>query len=266
MTKLIKKWIATVVFVFSMTQASATEVLVWDKKPLSIRLEVNQERLIEFPDNISIEIPNKLRSRLRVSAAAGVMYITPIAEFPKTRIDIRLASTNELIFVDLFAVEPTGELSQGSVKVVTMKEVKKKQKEDTDLIAQSTSLTIKDLIQHASHDFYAPSRLKDNSKPIVETRIKSKLNLDLLFMGRSAALFDLQPMKQYRTSRYTLTAILVTNRTAKRQPVIFADMYPSFIAASSQHANVGPAGGLAQSTVLYLVTERPLSEDSVYAF
>ncbi|MDF9399127.1 TIGR03749 family integrating conjugative element protein [Vibrio sp. 1180_3] len=247
------------------TSSFATEMLVWDKRPLKIRLEVNKEKIIEFPDNISLGIPEKLHSRLRLSAAAGVLYITPIAQFPATRIKVRLEETNELVYIDLFAVETKDEAPSEMVRIITKEAEKSKDELQQARLAQSSTVTIKELIQYASHDFYAPPRLKNLTKPVVESLIKKQLRLDILFMGRSASLFDLKPIKQYRTSKYTLTAILITNRTSDNQKIIHRDIYPNFIAASSQHLDVGPKGSDAQSTILYLVTEKPMTDDGVYA-
>ncbi|WP_428776370.1 TIGR03749 family integrating conjugative element protein [Vibrio sp.] len=253
------------VMLFTATVGHATEILVWDKKPLSIRLEVGKERIIEFPDNIMIGLPEKVSARMQINSAAGVAYLKPMAPFPKTRITIRLESTNELMFIDMFAVKSDSAADLDMVKILTKEAHAKQQAVKDAQFIQSESVSIKELIQFASHDLYAPTRLKNLTKPVQESSISKPLKLDLMFMGRSASLFDLKALKQYRTLRYTLTAILITNRTYQKQPIRYTDLYPNFIAVSSQHMDVGVLGSESQSTVLYLVTERPLSEDKTYS-
>lgn len=244
---------------------SSTEVLVWDAKPLKVRLEISKERIIVFPDNVEIAMSAQLHKNISISSTAGKVYVTPNKPFPESRIEVSLVSTNQRVLIDLFAVSPSDDNELGIVKVVTNEENELKQQRESELFAQTKSISIKELIQHASHDLYAPSRLKQTNRPIRESEIRKPLDLALLFMGRSADLFDIQPLKQYQTTNYTLTAILLTNRTSTQQMLVYRDMYPNFEAVSSQHKNVGPKGGLDESTVMYLVTKHPLYDDPIYA-
>ncbi|MFL7013607.1 TIGR03749 family integrating conjugative element protein [Enterovibrio norvegicus] len=264
---MIKQLIALIALMMSfLPNAFATEILVWDKKPLPVRLEVNQERLIEFPDNIEITMPPALYKRINISTAAGVAYITPRATFPKTRIQVTLIETNQLVYVDLFAVrESITNSSLGMVKIITNDEHLAKQALREEKFKKSGTVTAKELIQYASHDFFAPPRFKNLAKPVQESVIQRPLNLDLLFIGRSASLFDLKAIKQYRTTRYTLTAIHLTNRTNEKQMIVYSDFYPNFEHVSSQHTDVGPKGSISESTVVYLITKRPLTEDPTYS-
>lgn len=244
---------------------SSTEVLVWDTKPLKIRLEISKERIIVFPDNVEITMPAQLHRNVNIASTAGKVYVTPNKPFPESRIEVALVSTNERVLIDLFAVSPTDDNELGIVKVVTNQENILKEQTESELFEQTKNITIKELIQHASHDLYAPARLKQTNRPIRESEIHKPLDLALLFMGRSADLFDIQPLKQYQTTNHTLTAILLTNRTPTQQMLVYRDMYPNFEAVSSQHKNVGPKGGLDESTVMYLVTKHPLYDDPIYA-
>lgn len=245
--------------------STATEVLVWDKKPLEIRLEVNKERLIEFPDNISMAIPGKALNRMSVDSAAGVAYLMPRVAFGKVRIKVRLVSTNELILVDLFAVDPSDDMPMQNVKVISNEEKQANEEAQVELMAQSSDVTLKQLVQYVSHDFFAPPEFQKMDLPIQESRILKPLNLELMFTGFSAGIFDLKAIKQYRTQNYTLTAIKVTNRTNETQPIIYSDLENvGYITAGSQHSVVQPKGTQQQSTLLYYITDRPLTENSNY--
>ncbi|MGR5296818.1 TIGR03749 family integrating conjugative element protein [Vibrio mediterranei] len=248
-----------------MNSAWATDILVWDKRPLQVRLEVNKERIIEMPDNVRVGLPEYLYSKVNISTTGGVMYVTAKEPFTKTRATIRLASNNEEILIDFFGVESIDDMEPELIKIIKKDDAEKAEAARDAYMAQSNGVSVKDIIQYASHDFYAPPRLKNTNKPIIENEIRAQLRLDLMFMGRSASLFDLKALKQYRTSRYTLTAILVTNRTSQPQEIVYSDLYPDFIAASSQHIDVGPAGSQEESTILYLVTSQPISNNAIYA-
>lgn len=265
MKKISQLYLPLFLFLLTSFSAMSTEILVWDKKPLSIRLEIGKERIIEFEDNIEIEMTSNVHSRLKIDAAAGVAYLTAIESFPKSRISVTLVATNERIFIDLFAIESDSNQELDLIKVISNDTKLEKEHQKNQHFKQSVNITIKELVQYASHDFFAPTRLKLNNLLIQESIINQKLNLDILFLGRSAGLFDLKPLKQYRTLNYNLTAIVLTNKTSEKQMILYKDIYPNFIAVSSQHKDVGPVGSNSQSTILYLVTEKPLADDATYA-
>lgn len=241
--------------------ATATDVLVWNKKPLEIRLEVGKERLIEFPDNIEFGLPIKLSTRLKPHSAAGVAYLTPLAAFPKTRIQVRLASNNEIIFIDLFATEPEDDTPMELVKIISNQEQIEADKQEQDRFEESGTISLKELVQYASHDYFAPPRLRTEALSLRVSDVTTPLDLRLLFSGESAGLFTLRALRQYRTIDYTLTAILVTNRSDSPQNIVYSDIKSDYVTVSSQHLSVGPKSSSTQSTVLYFVTERPLSEN-----
>jgi len=258
----VKYLIASLILIIS-SQAFSTEVLVWDSKPLEIRLEVGKERIVEFPDNIEVALPSKVLARMSFDSRSKVGYFLPRATFPKVRAKVRLVSTNELIFVEIFAVESTNDLPLENVKVILKSEKDKQDKDAQELMAQSNNVTLKELVQYVTHDFFAPPEFKKMSLPIQESRIQRPLNLDLMFTGFSAGLFDLEAVKQYRTQLYTLTAIKLTNRTNQVQPIIYSHLENNgYITASSQHRTVMAKGSDGQSTLLYYVTKKPLSENS----
>jgi integrating conjugative element protein (TIGR03749 family) len=243
----------------------ATEILVWKQKPLEVRLEVGKERIVKFPDNIMLALPAKVRNRMSIDSSAGVAYLTPLAPFPKTRIKVRLATTNELIYIDTFAQTPDDEVPLQDVKIITSAEHEKIQDAKQELFAETDSISLKELVQYATHDFFAPPEFAKLSLPIQESPITKPLNLELMFTGFSAGIFDAKAIKQYRTVNYTLTAIKLTNRTHRTQPIVYSHIENTgYETVSSQHTEVGPKGSNQQSTLLYFVTDRPLSEISYY--
>lgn len=247
---------------FFSSQAISTEILVWDSKPLEIRLEVGKERIVEFPDNIEVALPSKVLARMSFDSRSKVGYFLPRTPFPKVRAKVRLVSSNELIFVEIFAVEPDDATPLEDVKVILKSEWEEQDKDKQVLFAQSNNVTLKELVQYATHDFFAPPEFKKMTLPIQESRIQRPLNLELMFTGFSAGLFDLEPVKQYRTQLYTLTAIKLTNRTNQVQPIIYSHLENNgYVTASSQHRTVTPKGSNGQSTLLYYVTHKPLTEN-----
>ena len=267
LVRLVKSFF-TLFIIFSACSVYAnTEVLIWKKTPLKVNLEVGKERLIHFEDNVSIDLTGSLYKKLRqpTVAAAGVLYLTANAPFPKERITVTLASTGELIFIDLVAVETKDETDLGDVRVVGAKAIDDQAKVEAETLLQSNQVSIRQLFQHASQDWYAPDRLKNNSLPIVEKEIKKEIYLENLFMGASAGLFDLKALKTYTTNRYVLTAIEVKNRTLSPQDIVYSDIYPDYTVVVAQHVFIGPRYSDTQSTMLYLIREDSLEKDGAYS-
>lgn len=246
-------------------QTAATDILVWDKKRLTIKLEVGKERIVEFPDNIRYGIPSAVLKKMNVDSQAGVLYLLPRAPFPETDIKVTLASTSEQVLVTMFAVRPQDDLPLEDVKVITKSESDKQDKQDQELLAKSSDVSLKQAIQFASQDLFAPPDYQKMVLPIQISEVRKPLNLELMFQGFSAGIFDLKAIKQYRTQKLTVTAIVATNRTDQVQPIVYSHLENTgYITVTSQHKQVQPAGSEGQSTVLYYVTERPLTTYKTY--
>lgn len=262
----ILKYLIVLSSFFVFTNSWATQVLVWNKKPLELRLEVGKERIVEFEDNIILGFPQKVKSRMRISSAAGVAYLTPVTPFPKTRVQIKLASSNEVIFVDMFAVDSEDSQPLESVKVISNEEQQENEANEQALFESTDGVTLKQLVQYATHAYFAPPRLRDSSLAIRISDVTKPVDLRLLFQGSSAGLYELKPLKNFQTTEYNLTTILLTNRTQHQQKIIYSDITGEYETVSSQHLTVGPKASATQSTVLYLVTKQPLSENGLYSY
>ncbi|TDR72550.1 DUF3438 family protein [Photobacterium lutimaris] len=264
MTNLIKKiaFIATLSLTVITPSLQATEIHVWDKKPIEIRLEVGKERLVHFSDNVMLEAPQEVVDKVQVYSAAGTLYLKPKQQLGKTRAWAVLNS-GEKIFLDIFAVRPKDE-ELDDIKIIHSDEMAQTKEVFGLSTPVATGVTVQQLVQYASIDLYGVQRLVPQL-PVVESEVTGELDFTVLFGGGSAAMFDVKPLKQYRTANYTLTALLITNRTQWPQQVIYTDVFPAHIAVSSQHIDVGPVNSITESTTLYMVTDRPLRENSVFA-
>lgn len=260
----------------------AKEVHIWDKSPIEIKLQKNVERIIQFPSNVKIGMSPALRSKLTMTNAAGVLYIKPTDVFDKTRIFATL-DNDEILILDMFSVddgkgEPLGQFEIIHPNAVAEKkaefngeqggEQQQQQQSVSTQPSSSTGATIKELLQYAVIDLYGPYRLLPTKSSIVPSEIKRPLNLEHVFIKRSAGLFDLKAFKQYRTANYTLTAIQLRNRTAYNQNIVLTDVYPVMLVNSSYETFVKPRSNdpmQRDSTTFFIVTKKPLTEYSFYA-
>ncbi|MGR5347499.1 TIGR03749 family integrating conjugative element protein [Vibrio mediterranei] len=255
--------ILAIAFCLVSNVANSTEVLVWDSKPLVVNVNVGNEVLIQFPDNVRVGPPAHLINDISVNSAGGTVYLTAKKEFPKNRFAFQLVSDGRQVFVDIATVESD---VQEVVKIVLKDEYDEAKSKEEERFHQSSFVSIKSLFQYASLDWYAPNRLKSDLFGVREKNINGTYNLDLFWQGISSGVFDMTPIKEYNTNDYTLTAVLLENRTLKRQKIRYRDVYPSIKAVSSQHLWLGPKGGDDSVTILYVLNEgQSFLKDRVYA-
>ncbi|MCY9874548.1 TIGR03749 family integrating conjugative element protein [Vibrio barjaei] len=230
-----------------------TTTSYWNKRPIPVSIQTGEERLLHFDDNVSVGLPEYLKSKVSVTALAGTVYITSNTEFPVTRLLIQKASNGERIVLDVNSVPEDVENNNGDIHIVTKadmvsEEVKSKVK---DL----PSVTIKQLVQFASQDVYGPLNARSNYDGIIVSDVKQQYDLSLFVTGRSTGLFNLIPLKEYKTRDYVLTSILVENTSSTKQEVNLYDFYPDYDAIAIQNGNIAPKGVNGDATVIYVINE-----------
>lgn len=263
---------ATMLFLLVVTGiANATEVHLWDKKPIEIRLEVGKERIITFPSNAKLGMSQDFAGKIRFTNAAGTLYIKALQAFNKTRVFATL-DNGEMLLIDFFAVRPSkGNDAPEEFKIVHPDAVEKAseglKKSEQEVEENSRSITIKQALQYAVIDLYGVKRLLPNLA-ITESEIKKPLNLKHVFINGSAGLFELNAFKQYRTTNYTVTAVHLRNRTHHKQYIRLVDVYPAMLVSSSFDTYVEARTEdpmQRDSTTFFIVTKKPLREYGFYS-
>lgn len=247
--------------------SSATEVLVWDAKPLDIDFKVGVERVITFPSNVSIGLPQYLVGKVQVESAAGVVYFTPVQEFEETRMAFLLPETGRHIFVKVSADAGANlEMPDEDVLIRLKSEVDKDVIAENERVVTSPKVTFSELFQYAAKDWYAPLRLKSHHMGVVEKSVQGQYFLFPFWTGASAGLFDMKPVREYVTADYTLTAVMLSNRTSGKVTIDYSDVYPTVKAVTSQHLWLGPKGTDQGVTMLYVLSEgQSFLKSGVYA-
>lgn len=263
---------AVMLFLLVLTNtANATEVHLWDKKPIEIRLEVGKERIVTFPSNAKLGMSQDFSSKIRFTNAAGTLYIKALQAFNKTRVFATL-DNGEMLLIDFFAVRPSKDNeAPEEFKIVHPDAVEKAseglKKSQEEIDENSKSITIKQALQYAVIDLYGAKRLLPNLA-ITESEIKNPLNLKHVFINGSSGLFDLTAFKQYRTSKYTVTAIHLRNKTYHKQYIRLVDVYPAMLVSSSFDTYVEARTDdpmQRDSTTFFIVTSKPLREYGFYS-
>lgn len=244
------------------TNALSTQIVEWNKRPIQVVLSVGQERIIELQDNVFVGVPSNIKDLLRVQSAQGFVYLTALEQFPKSRIQLKLNKTGEIIILDVgTTIEKT---TSENIIIKHLKDAPKKGQSDTghSIGNKSLSATPVQLTKYAARMFYAPERLAVKDARIRMSRAPN-VNLNGLFVGKSFNLFDAQALAVFRTGNLYLTAIKLNNRTAQEQTIYFEDINADFLYATPQHLRVNAKDNSGEMTMLYLITSQPL-EASLY--
>lgn len=241
------------------TASNVPERVVWNKAPIAIPLVVGEERLVHFPDSVSIGLPQSLTPLLRSQSINGTLYLLARQPFEPTRVMVRSETDGPIYVLDISAAP--GGVDSGSlpdVQVLLQASQKPPQDLSEDAGAdQSTSdkqsqlLGYAALTRYAAQQLYAPTRLIPRQPGVVAIPVNPE-PVDLVVGGKIEAV----PVATWKAGLRYVTAVKLINRT--RQPVVLdpRELRGSWLAATFQHNRLLPAGSEADTTAVYLVSDR----------
>ena len=107
------------------------------------------------------------------------------------------------------------------------------------------------LTRFAAQQLYAPTRLIPNQPGVVAMPVNAE-PVDLVYGGKIEAV----PVAAWKAGLRYVTAVKLTNRT--QSPVVLdpRELRGSWLAATFQHNRLLPAGSEADTTAVYLVSDR----------
>lgn len=282
----------------ALQEAHAVEPIEWQSRPIKIPLQVGEQRLIHFPDHVVFGRPKSLSDKLDVISMQGTLYLTAKAEFEPTQVKVRLNDSGDVVLLDLVAIPSNGTAldevvisvpgseagsagsdtasknkgkgtttgTSGSSKTPSSSDVSNQQEEDPykdtpfDTSAEKV-LTPEEMIVYAARQFYAPPRLRVNDSRLSRTSVNPNEDTTDLFIDTSYGLFDATPVAAWSSSngKY-LTAVRLVNK--KPFPVTINPFHLNmqFNYAAPQHLKLTQANTPGDTTMLYIVSDRPFSE------
>lgn len=261
-------------FVILLTFASASviadtpERVLWDKRPISIHLQVGHERIIHFPDDVRYWLPDRVKHQVSALAANGVLYIRATEPFPTTRIRVQGLNDQQVYLLDI-TVSETAAVSDELI-VMTKENTRNRSKETT------AYKTIEDwrirLTRYAAQQLYAPERLVDGDSAIKRIPVESKTSVPLIRGG----LIETVPIASWQTNAepmgLTVTAVRVRNLSRQSLQLQFDQsdtpqvlnlsrlVRGDWLTATLQHVRLGAMGDETDTTTLYLVSNRSFVE------
>ena len=108
------------------------------------------------------------------------------------------------------------------------------------------------MTRYAAQQLYAPTRLIPSQPGVVAMPVNAE-PVDLVYGGKIEAV----PVAAWKAGLQYLTAVKLTNRTRKAVVLDPRELRGSWLAATFQHNRLLPAGSEADTTAVYLVSDRP---------
>lgn len=247
----------------------AAERIVWDKRPIAVHIQRDQERIIHFPSDVRYWLPYSLQRKVSVVSANGVLYIRAAESFPVTRIRVQSLVDQAIYLLDVTA----NDAKSVSDELVIMKpDAVTNQAKDQTLNSQKRNRQSDDwrvrLTRYAAQQLYAPERLLRGDSQIKRIPIDVEQSIPLMRGHRINAL----PIAAWQGGGYTVTAVKLRNNTQQKQLLVFTTSQKTdainlgnairghWLTASTQHGFLGAAGDETDTTTLYLVSDRPFVE------
>lgn len=245
--------------------SASTERLVFERRPLRMALAVGRERIVSFGGPVAFHLPEDVDGVLRVQIIGSTAYLTATAPFGTVRVVAEhLQGDGAQIPIDLIADRSTAQAS-GDVEVFTVREAATRaqrarsavaaesaeRESGTDEASEAVDLVM--LTRYAAQSIYAPRRLAPVHPAVRQVPLAIEPMAGLVRGWRIEAV----PLASWRAGALYVTAVRATNQERQAVELDLADLRGQWLAASSQHGRLGPAGADTDTTTLYLICDRP---------
>lgn len=238
-------------------KADATELVQWQRLPLSVRLHTGHERIIFVNRNVRVGYPAELDGKLRIQSSGGTVYLRADTDFPETRLQLSDMDSGELILLDIHA--STGE----KLEPLELRYDERVWRNDT-MMADSADTTTQNavpvesagpvpvlLTRYAAQMLYAPLRTVEPLAGITQVPVRLPATITTLLPAEPVTA---TPLAAWRLGDITITAIKLQNRNQPRIDLDPRALQGQFLTATFQHGWLGAHGTPEDTTVVYLVT------------
>lgn len=259
-----KALLSIVMLVVLSSQAVATEIIHYSNIPLTIELRQGEERTIQFGDHVQVGITKaqQLNKLFRVQSAQGAVHFLPYKEFDKQRIQIKRLTDSRVILLDLIATKADTHaepLEDIRIYLESENVIEEEAIEQVESHPQFAVVTPVELTRYAAQRLYGPSRLHVGVPGINESPLGVKGTVRI-FKGGNKYKTASTPILAYQGGSYYLAAMHIKNISEGDITLNYLDLNLPFSFATFQHHKLSPHGSPGDSTVVYLVFERPLKE------
>jgi len=226
----------------------ATEIMRWQRLPLSVPLLVGQERIVFVDKNVRVGVPASAAGRLRVQSAGGAVYLRASEPMAPTRIQLQDADTGALILLDISARVATAD--EPALEPIRIMEGEATRDDAITPPPRQTPIAVV-LTRFAAQNLYAPLRTIEPVPGIQRVTLRRELNLETLLPTLPV---HATPLAAWRLEDQWVTAVRLTNTSDTSVHLDPRLLQGDFLTATFQHHTLGVHGTPEDTTVVYLVT------------
>lgn len=238
----------------ALVAAEPPERVAWDGSPIKVALPVGEERILRFPANhVRVGLPGHVDDQVRVFSNEGIVYLKAHDAFPAARALVEDVDTGAAYMLDLSA-------SAGATDAELV--VHRGRPDDAAREAPADAeeevhqnLDYVALTRYAAQQLYGPRRLQPEARGIRQVSVSD----DSVPMVRGAEV-KAEPVAAWRGGEWYVTAVQLTNAVDRPVELDPRDLRGDWLTATFQHARLHPAGASADTTAVYLVSDRPFEE------
>jgi integrating conjugative element protein (TIGR03749 family) len=232
-----------------------TERVVWQKAPIKIPLVVGEERLVHFPESVSVGLPPALSNILRSQSINGTLYLLAREPFEQTRVMVRSEEGGPLYVLDLSGEPKEADampLPEVDIILPSQRTHKSADTPETQSERTPQPWGYVALTRFAAQQLYAPSRLLPRHSAVVPVPVDAE-RVELVRGGSVEAV----PISAWKAGGLYVTAVQLINQS--ESPVVLdpRELRGHWLTATFQHNRLLPSGRDADTTVVYLVSDRP---------
>jgi integrating conjugative element protein (TIGR03749 family) len=240
------KWLFALMSLSVQTFAFDAEHVLWDKTPIPIDLSLSEERLIHFPQAISI-VDNEAFDNIAVLKIQDALYLKGKKPFANKRLLVQLMPQGEVVILNLSAKEKNA--ASKPVEIL----LENKGVEKTSHNASSFDLNIITLTRFAIQSLYAPQRLLVIPEGVSRQPMQTRRQITLFY----GANIEARPLISWHGGGLYVTAVELKNGLNKDLIVDPRLMLGNWQTASFYPSNTLAPRGKDDTTTVFLVSDRP---------
>ncbi|QLB12785.1 integrating conjugative element protein (TIGR03749 family) [Bisgaardia hudsonensis] len=258
--KRLSLYLLSILVVGAPEQTFADILQKWERKPISVALQVKAERIIFMDKNVKVGYPAELEGKVRIQSTGGAVYLKALETFSPTRFEFRDIATGEIFLFDIVAHKKITNSTE-PIRIISDSVVEKQSATlnqddyivDDDVVSKTPQLPIPAaLTRYAAQSLYAPLRTIEVLEGVrrVAHRLPEKITTLL-----PAYPIIAKPLMSWQLDGYVVTAIRLQNRGTTRINLDPRELQGRFYAATFQHNWLDSYGSTEDTTTVYLVTE-----------
>ena len=232
--------------------ADSAQRIVWQKTPVPIDLRVGQERQVDFPAPVELGLPAGRKPDLRVQSIGQTVYLLAHHPFATTRVLARSLESGSVYLLDLSAQHSESNLPP--VRLVEPPQAADADTPDNPGTVPTPRHGYVALTRFAAQQLYAPTRLLQGLPGVVRVPV-ARDSVALVRGGDVSAV----PQVAWRAGDRYLTAARLQNQSAAPVTLDPRKLRGQWLTATFQHGRLLPHGDTADTTAVYLISDRPFA-------